>query len=137
MRISQLSSLLLDDLVRKLKRRLILGAVILFCVIGAMIEGVSAGRRALENWLGDVNAHLTMMGILLVVGAGALGALLIVERRHSSAKAAREKAQQDPRAAILAEAVAVGYSLGRDFLNANAAEREAAEPAAADDSIPR
>jgi hypothetical protein len=72
---------------------------------------------ALELAVGPVWARLIVAGAFLVIGAVAIAAFIWTDRSASRAKAARD-ADEDPRAAIIAEAISLGYSLGRDFMKA-------------------
>jgi type VI protein secretion system component VasK len=130
MRLGRLPAILLDDFTRKLSRRIIAAAIVVACAIGAIIEGVAAARLALEAAVGPVAARAILMGIFLLVIAITVGLLAWAEKRSARAAAARARAQEDPRATIIAEAVSVGYSLGRDFMNAS--KGEAPDTAAAE-----
>lgn len=118
--LAQLSSFLLDDMMRKVRRRAIAGVVIAASVLAAAIEGTSAARHALEPWAGPVGARLILVGVFVLIAAGAVGWLAWGEGRSSRRDAGRDaRGDEDPRAAIIAEAVSVGYSLGRDFMKAS------------------
>ena len=125
MRLAELSSALIEDMTRKLRRRAIAAVVIIICVIAAAIQAVSAARYALEPVVGEVGARLIIALAFLAIAGVSAGLLLWAERRHAR-DAPRVRAEEDPRAAIIAEAVSVGYTLGRDFMKAS--PNDAASP---------
>ncbi len=148
MRLLELSSLLIGDFARKAVRMAIAGGIVLVCGFIVAIESVAAARVALEPSIGPVWARLAVAGAFTLIAAGSVTTLLWLDRRASRAKTARDAHGEDPRAAIIAEAISLGYSLGRDFMNAAPAEPETPEPnaktrrkppanGAAEDSRPR
>jgi hypothetical protein len=122
MRLAELSAALLDEMLRKLRRRAVAGFVVAVCAIAAVIEGTSAARRALEPAAGPVGAPLIVAVTFVIIAAAAVGLLVWAERRaaHATAQARAARGEEDPRAALIAEAVSLGYSLGRDFMKASA-----------------
>ena len=125
------------DATRKARRRVIAGAIVAASLVAAAIEGTSAARHALEPSLGPVGARLVLAGAFVLIGTGAVLTLLWAERRAEQRDAARRPyADGDARAAILAEAISLGYALGRDFMKASpdgqaaSAEDEAFDPSA-------
>jgi hypothetical protein len=122
MRLADLPAALLDDTLRKLRRRAIAGIVVAACVLAAVIEGTSAARHALESATGPVSARLIVAAAFVAIAAVAVGLLIWAERRsaRATAQARAARGEDDPRAALIAEAVSLGYSIGRDFMKASA-----------------
>jgi hypothetical protein len=110
MRLSEIPGLLLDDALRKLRRLVIVGAVITVCALVIVIEGLAAVRLALEPLVGPVLARLVLVGFFVVVAAAAYFLL-----RDDSKPATTEERANDNRVAVIAEAISLGYSLARDF----------------------
>ncbi|HET9904901.1 MAG TPA: hypothetical protein VFQ27_14485 [Xanthobacteraceae bacterium] len=122
MRIAHWSGAAVAEIVRRLRRRAAFAVVIMACGLVVIIESLSAARLALEPVAGPVGSRLVLAGIFLFIAAGAAGLLVWSERRAERAAAtAREaRTERDPRGALIAEAVSLGYSLGRDFMKASA-----------------
>jgi hypothetical protein len=125
MRLADLPGLLIADTVRKLRRRLIAGVVILIAAIIAVAECLSAARLALEPHVGSVGARLILAGVFLAVIAGTA---YWVSR--PTAAAAKDRLNSDERVTIIAEAISLGYSLARDLSKPSVADpvSEKAEP---------
>lgn len=112
MRLADLPGLLLADTLRKLRRRVIAGVVILIAAIIAVAECLSAARLALEPHVGPVGARLILAGAFLAVIAGTA---YWVSRPTAAAGAAKDRLNSDERVTIIAEAISLGYSLARDL----------------------
>jgi hypothetical protein len=132
MRLTSIPALVVNDLVRVWRRRLIAGVVVLIFGFAALSEGVSALRLALHNLVGPVGARLILAGIFLLVVVLALVILGWRERRDAAIKA--QRASQpfggDERVSAIAEAINLGYSLAQDFRRgrgADAAQETAAQ----------
>lgn len=137
MRISDIPGILLEDTVRKV-RRVIIGSV----VIGAsglviIVEGIAAGRLALEPVVGPVGARLVLIAVFALI---AIVAAFVFLRDAKAAAAAAQPAagrsSTEERIAIIAEAIGLGYSLARDFSKTSqtngAADPDARRPAEED-----
>jgi hypothetical protein len=124
MRLLELSSLLIADVGRKVRRAAIAGGILVVCALVVAIEGIAAARLALEPAVGLVPARLIIVAVFAVIGGAAVLGFVWADRRSSGSKTARDAHGEDPRAAIIAEAISLGYSLGRDFMKASPSETE-------------
>jgi len=123
MRLADLPLVVIEDMKRTWRRRLIAGAIVLFFGIAAIIETIDATRIALASAVGPVWARLILVGVFILIGAAAVGFVLWAERQRRAAQAhataasdAAEAAAPPPgneKIAMLAEAVHLGYSLAR------------------------
>lgn len=132
MRLTDIPALLIEDIVRKLRRIALAGAVIAVCAVVILIEGLAASRLALEPLVGPVFARLILVGAFLLI-AGVASYFLL---RDETKGAAAERRETDNRVAVIAEAISLGYSLARDFTkpqpgatNGNAPAPPPTEPA--------
>lgn len=118
MNISELPTLLFGAILEKWKRRAIVYAICAVCALGIAFESIAIGRILLERAFGPIGGRLFIAGILLFVMAAALIALWQLERRSRLARAARdaqENASNDPRVALIAQAINLGYTFARGF----------------------
>ncbi len=114
MQITKIPALLIEQVVRTWRRRLIAGAVIVVFAIAAINEGISAARFALHAEVGPVWARVILTGAFLaIVGAAAL--LLLWRERREAAERAAKPFGGDERVSAIAEAIMLGYSLAQDF----------------------
>ena len=117
MNLSELPALIFAGLLEKWKRRGIVYAICAICAIGIAIESVAIGRILLERAFGAIGGRLFVAGILFLVMAVALLVLWQLERRSRLARAAQnaQAAENDPRVALIAQAINLGYTFARGF----------------------
>jgi type VI protein secretion system component VasK len=139
-RLADIPLRLVEDTVRKWRRRAIAIGMIAVCALAALVEGLAALRLALEAMLGPVWARIILAGIFLaVVAATALG-LGYLERRDVGRRERQARASgpfaKDERVSMIAEAIDLGYSLARDLKQPGRPGRTDpdAAPAAAEDA---
>jgi hypothetical protein len=117
MRLTELSTAFIEQILRKWLRRAIVGVIALICSIAALIEGVSAARHALEPMLGPAGAHAAIAGAFVAIIAIALIVLALAERKPA-AERAREKDESDRRSErteLIAEAIDLGYTFAQSL----------------------
>ena len=118
MNIPDLPALLLEGVLQKWKRRLVVYAICAVCLLGIAFESISIGRILLERAFGPVGGRLFVAGILLFVIVASLLMLWQLERRARIARAARQAdvgPENDPRVAMIAQAINLGYTFARGF----------------------
>jgi hypothetical protein len=134
MRLGEIAGLLLKDALPEVRRWVIGIAIAAIAVAAALIELTSAARHALEPLAGPVWSRVIVASAFLAVAAAALLTPYYARRRNAArAEATPPDEALKQRFAILAEAVGVGFSLGRDFRKAaapNGKDHTAPEPAA-------
>jgi hypothetical protein len=121
MRVGDIARQLLGEAVPALRRWIIGVAAIVIAVVAALIELTSAARHALEPMTGPVWSRVIIAGAFLLIAAGA-ALTLFYAGRHRTARAAAAPSDEalKHRFTIIAEAVGLGFSLGRDFRQAGA-----------------
>jgi hypothetical protein len=117
MNLADLPGMLFAGVLQKWKRRAIVYAICAVCALGILIEFVAIGRILLERALGPIGGRLLVAGILLAVICIALLTLWMLERRAHAARAASVGAgtENDPRVAVIAQAINLGYTVARGF----------------------
>ena len=118
MNISDLPALLFEGVLQKWKRRVIVYAICAVCTLGIAIETITVGRILLERAFGPIGGRLVVAGILLFVIVAALVALWQLERRAAVARQAERDdvgSENDPRVALIAQAINLGYTFARGF----------------------
>jgi hypothetical protein len=137
MRVGDIAGLLLREAVPALRRWIIGIAAIAIAVVAALIELTSAARHALEPVTGPVWSRVIVGLAFLLIAAGAALTLFYAGRyRTARAEAAPSDAALKHRFTIIAEAVGLGFSLGRDFRKAaapNGKDQAPPDPQAAPD----
>jgi hypothetical protein len=129
MRLTDIPAALLHEMVRTWTRRLIVGIIVLAFAIAAIIHGIAAARLALEPAVGLVWARVILVVAFLAIIALTLAWIYFAERRDAARKRERSEPETDQKAAVIAEAVSLGYALARDFKRARAADNaEASDP---------
>ncbi|MGD9846730.1 MAG: hypothetical protein AB7O60_10010 [Variibacter sp.] len=117
MRLTELPIAFIDQVFRKWRRRVIVGAIALVCSIAALIEGVAAARYALEPMFGPAGAHAAIAGAFILVIVIAFVVLALAERKPA-AEREREKDEADrrgERTELIAEAIDLGYTLAQSL----------------------
>lgn len=120
MNLSELPGLLFAGLLERWKRRAVVYAICAVCALGIAIESIAIGRILLERTFGPIGGRLFVAGILILVMAAALLTLWQLERRSRLAHAAQNAqaaADNDPRVALIAQAINLGYTFARGFGN--------------------
>jgi hypothetical protein len=125
MRLAEIPTRLIEDTLKKWRRRAIAVAVIAVCALVAFVEGLGAARLALEAVLGPVAARLVLAGMFVAI----LAAAALTLRRAEATAAERPADGQEPssreeRVSLFAEAINLGYTIARDLKRpaANAAD---------------
>jgi type VI protein secretion system component VasK len=132
MRLTDIPAALMHEMVRTWTRRLIAGFIVFAFAIAVIVHGIAAARLALEPAVGLVWARVILVAVFLAIIALTLAWLYFAERRDAARKRDRSEAGPDQKAAVIAEAVSLGYALARDFKRARAADNaEASDPATA------
>lgn len=136
MRLADLPLVVIEDMKRTWRRRLIAGVIVLFFGIAAIIEAIDAARLALAPAVGPVGARLILVGVFALIGAAAMGFVWWAERQKRAVEAqtaaASDAAAAAPPAgnekiAMLAEAIHLGYSLARRLRGRPARRKRAAK----------
>lgn len=117
MRLTEIPTAIIEEFVRKWRRRIIVGVISLICVIAALIEGVAASRAALEPALGAAGAHAAIAGIFVLFIVIAVFALWLAERKPAAERErARDKSdRRSERTELIAEAIDLGYTLAQSL----------------------
>jgi hypothetical protein len=117
MNMSELPARLFEGVLRIWKRRVIVYAVCAVCFLGIAVESISIGRILLERAFGPIGGRLLISGVLLIVIASALLTLWQMERRARlrTAERAEDGSEDDPRVAMIAQAINLGYTFARGF----------------------
>jgi hypothetical protein len=136
MRLTDIPALLIEDILRKMKRLVIGGIIVAACGFIAFLEILSAAKHGLEPLVGPVGARLILAGVFLVFAA--VGAFVFLRSEKPDRPANRDAGAQsstEQRVAVIAEAISLGYSLARDYSKASEADRadKEAQPRAATD----
>jgi hypothetical protein len=114
MRLADIPTRLIEDTLRRWRRRAIAVAVIGACALIAGIETLAAARLALELVLGPVGARLVLVGVFVAILAATA---LLLRRIEAQAQQRPEERpfSQEERVALLAEAIDLGYAMARDL----------------------
>jgi type VI protein secretion system component VasK len=129
MRLTDIPAALMHEMVRTWTRRLIAGFIVFAFAIAVIVHGIAAARLALEPAVGLVWARVILVAVFLAIIALTLAWLYFAERRDAARKRDRSAAGPDQKAAVIAEAVSLGYALARDLKRARAADNaEASDP---------
>jgi uncharacterized membrane protein len=117
MRLTELSTAFIEQILGKWRRRAIVGVIALVCLIVALIEGVSAARLALEPMLGPAGTHAAIAGAFIAIIVIALIVLALVERKPAAerARANDESDRRSERTELIAEAIDLGYTLAQSL----------------------
>lgn len=117
MRLTEIPTALIEEFLRKWRRRLVVGVIALICVIGALIEGLAAARVALEPALGAAGARAAIAAAFLIVILIAFAALWFAERKPAAERErTREEAdRRSERTELIAEAIDLGYTLAQSL----------------------
>jgi hypothetical protein len=137
MRLADIPARLVEDAVRRWRRRVIAILIVAICALVALVEGLAALRLALESALDPVWAHLTLVG--LFVGAMAVTVLVLGRLERRAAAVVRRGQQNKPpgkeeRVSMIAEAIDLGYSLARDLKQAD--KRPSGTPSPGENNTP-
>lgn len=114
MRLADIPARLIEDTLRRWRRRAIAAAVIAACALVAVIETLAAARLALEFVLGPVGARLALVGVFVAI----LTATVLLLRRIEAPAQRRPGERpfsQEERVALIAEAIDLGYTMARDL----------------------
>lgn len=136
MRIADISALVIDEVLRTWRRRLIAGAVIAVFALAAIIEVMSAARLTLDLYVGPIGARLILAAVFVCVIAACALAVLRAERREAAERAAKPFGGEAQVNAI-AEAIHLGYSIARDFRRGSRSQANGADAADAGAPPPR
>jgi hypothetical protein len=134
MRLADIPTRLIEDTLRKWRRRVIAVAVIAVCALVAVIEGLAAARLALELALGPVGARLVLVGVFVAIVAATALVLSRIEAAEEKPADGQEPFSKEERVSLIAEAINLGYMVARD-LKKPAANPEPDAPAC-DDGAP-
>ena len=118
MNISDLPALLFEGVLQKWKRRVIVYAICAVCALGIVVESISIARILMERAFGPIGGRLLVAGVLAVVLVTALIILWQLEKRARAAHAAENAGatgDNDPRVALIAQAINLGYTFARGF----------------------
>jgi len=131
MRLIDIPTAIVEELVRKWRRRLIVGVIALICGVAAVIQAIAAARAALEPLIGLAWSHAAIAGVFVLIMLGTLAALWMAERAPA-APAQEEGERRSERTELIAEAIDLGYTLAqslREKPRARRRRRAAQEPA--------
>jgi hypothetical protein len=117
MRLTEIPTAIIEEFVRKWRRRVIVGAIALICVIAALIEGVGAARVALEPAFGAAGARVAIAGAFVFCIAIAVFSLWLAERKPAAERqhARDESDRRSERTELIAEAIDLGYTLAQSL----------------------
>jgi hypothetical protein len=115
MRLADIPTRLIEDTLRKWRRRVIAVAVIAVCALVAVIEGLAAARLALEFALGPVGARLVLVGIFVAIVAATALVLSRIEAAEEKPAEGQEPFSKEERVSLIAEAINLGYMVARDL----------------------
>jgi hypothetical protein len=116
MRLNQLTSYAIHQLVGRLLWRLLAGALIGLLVLIALYHFTVAGTLALETQVGVLYAQLIVAGAFSAAALIVLGVLVATRARPALKASAAGSVLSEPRniqIAMLVEAVMLGYTLAR------------------------
>ena len=130
MRLSEIPTRLIEDTLRKWRRRAIAAAVIVVCLLVALVEGLAAVRMALESALGPVGARLVLVAVAVAIVAGTAFALSRIEAAAERPSAGQEPGREE-RVSLIAEAIDLGYTIAQDLKKPSA--HSGADQSPADD----
>jgi hypothetical protein len=114
MRLADIPTRLIEGTLRKWRRRAIAVAVIGACALVAAIEALAAARLALEFVLGPVGARLVLASVFVAIVAATALLLRRIEAQAQRRPDERSFSQEE-RAALIAEAIDLGYTMARDL----------------------
>jgi hypothetical protein len=114
MRLADIPARLVEDTLKKWRRRVIALAVIAVCALVAAIEGLGAARLALEIVLGPAGARLVLAGVFVAILTATALLLRRIEARAQERPDERSFSQEE-RVALIAEAIDLGYTMARDL----------------------
>lgn len=134
MRLADIPTRLIEDTLRKWRRRVIAVAVIAVCALVAVIEGLAAARLALEVVLGPVGARLVLVGIFVAILAATAVVLNRIEAAAEKPAAGEQPFNREERVSLIAEAINLGYMVARDLKKPSA--NPATDAPASDDGAP-
>jgi hypothetical protein len=134
MRLADIPTRLIEDTLRKWRRRVIAVAVIAVCALVAVIEGLAAARLALEFALGPVGARLVLVGIFVAIVAATALVLKRIEAAEEKPAEGEEPFNKEERVSLIAEAINLGYMVARDLKKPPATPEPDAPPS--DDGAP-
>ncbi len=119
MSLGELPALLFEGVLRKWKRRAITYAICVVCALGVVVQTISITRILLERAFGPIGGRLFVIGILVLVIAGAITVLWRLEARAREVEAAVDQAvgagKEERKVALIAQAINLGYALSRSF----------------------
>lgn len=130
MRLTELPARLAEKTIRTWRRRLMAGAIAAACGLAAVIEGIAAARLALDAVVGPIGSRL----ILVAVFGLLISAVMLWLRWRERAPARRDTERPSgsaERVATIAEAIDLGYALGREFWHGKRADPQRAQSASA------
>jgi len=133
MRLADIPTRLIEDTLRKWRRRAIAVAVIAVCALVAVIEGLAAARLALEAVLGPVGARLALVAMFAAVLTATALILRRVETASEKPAAGQEPFSREERVSLIAEAINLGYMVARDLKKPSA---NPADPPPSDEAGP-
>jgi hypothetical protein len=116
MRLAEIPTRLIEDALKKWRRRAIAVAVIAVCALVAFVEGLGAARVALEAVLGPVGARLVLAGMFVAILAAAALTLRLTEATAAERPVdGQEPSSREERVSLIAEAINLGYTVARDL----------------------
>jgi hypothetical protein len=114
MRLAEIPTRLIEDTLRKWRRRAIAAAVIAVCALVAFVEGLAAARMALEGVLGPVGGRLVLVAVSVAILAGAAFVLGRIEAQAERPSAGEQPGREE-RVSLIAEAINLGYTIAQDL----------------------
>jgi len=120
MRLADIPTRLIEDTLKKWRRRAIAGVAIAVCGIIALIEALAAMRLALEFALGPVGARLVLAGAFVAIVVATMLVLGRIEAAAESPAPEQQPFSQEERVSLIAEAINLGYMAARDLKKSSA-----------------
>jgi hypothetical protein len=115
MRLADIPARLIEETLRKWRRRAIAIVVIVVCALVAVIEGLAAARLALESVFGPVGGRLVLVGIFVAILAVTAFVLSRIEIAAEKPAPGEEPFTREERVSLIAEAINLGYMVARDL----------------------
>jgi hypothetical protein len=113
MRIDQVAGSIVDQLLGRLIRRVLIAVAFALVALVALYHLTTAGTLALEVQYGAVNAQFIVGGIYAFVALICAIWWLVLGRSSGTSAPALPHEQRDMQIAMLVEAVMLGYALAR------------------------
>jgi hypothetical protein len=115
MRLEHVASQVINQLVGRLLRRVVIMALLGLFALAAIYHFSVAGILALDGIFGPLQARLIIAAVDLMIALAFFGALFLTRAKPLSAKSRPgiSRAPQDVQIAMLIESVLQGYALAR------------------------